>query len=209
MNHVDQVLLAIRIFDKREDLDDSSNDSSPDAIFNVMSHFEEITGMKIMESKQLHPVKSSARAVGAVLAATSSGVTAGTAGARVGTAVFDTLSVASRATHVAGFVTSVLSLPIDAYFLFTSVRALRNKSPSEVAEKIRDIQSKMVCPLEAEIPLLIESYVESKVTEVANAHFEGKIHEEFELIDDIDTLIAHDELNQNGTLSFECQSINN
>jgi hypothetical protein len=193
----------LRIFDKNEDLDGLSGDLPPDAKVNVMTHFEEITGMKIMETEQLHPVKSSARAFGAVLSATSSGVTAGTAGARIGTAVFDTLSVASRATHVAGFVASVLSQPIDAYFLVNTVRELRNRSPSEVAVKIRDIQSKMVCPLESEILPLMKAYIESKVADAAKSHLDQNHQEEFVFIDDIDTLLAHDELGNTGTLSFD------
>ncbi|KAK3753987.1 hypothetical protein QZH41_009262, partial [Actinostola sp. cb2023] len=120
-----------RIFDDDKTLNDIK-DYPTDGITNVMEHFQKITGVRIMETDQLDPLKSSARAVGAVLSVTSTGVTASTAGARIGTAVFDTLTIASRATHVAGFVASILTLPIDAYFLVKSVRELRNQSPSEV-----------------------------------------------------------------------------
>lgn len=195
--------MSHRIFDTDKSLSDA-NDHLGDGIDNVMEHFQHVTGVKIMETEQLDPFKSSARAVGAVLSVTSTGVTASTAGARIGTAVFDTLTVASRATHVAGFVASVLTLPIDAYFVVKSVRELRNQSPSEIADKIRAIQLKMVCPQEGDIPALMEAYVQSKVAEAAKEQFKAfKEHcENYDMIHDLEgLLVEHDQLG--GQLSFE------
>lgn len=184
-------------------------DVNADNITDVMEHFHQVTGVNILETDQLDPVKSSARAVGAVLSVTSTSVTASTAGARIGTAVFDTLSVASRATHVAGFVASVVTLPIDAYFLVKSVRELKNQSPSEIADKIRTIRSKMVCPQEAEIGSLIKSYVGAKITEKTQEYTEtlNEHCEKFDMIHDLDhILLEHDQLKTDGQLSFDAQT---
>ncbi|EDO27921.1 predicted protein [Nematostella vectensis] len=180
-----------RIF---EDDKEPSNLSGK-AIEDVMKHFQKITGMKIMDTEQLHPVKSSARGVGAVIAATSSVITVGTASSRLGSAVFDTLSAASRVTHIAGFVTSIIALPIDAYFLITSIRDIKNHTPSEVADRIRDIRSKMQCPEEHEIPGLIEAYITAKVAEVAKVQLKSP-NDTFELVDDLDEFVQQDEVSR-------------
>ena len=134
----------------------------------IVKIFEDMTGMAILKTEQFDPITGGTRGVSAVLGAATSCTTAGIAGARVGTAVaFDSLSAAARVTHIAGFVVSILALPFDIYFLAKSSKELADGSSSEVAAKIRSIQSRLVFPEERQVADLVHAYVKDKVTEVA------------------------------------------
>ena len=134
----------------------------------VVKLFAEITGVAIRKTDQLEPLKGGTRGVSAVLGAATSCTTAGIATARVGTAIaFDSLSAVARATHITGFVLSILAVPFDVYFLVKSSKELIKGKPSDVAERIRSIQSRLVFPEENQVESIVHAYVKDKVTEVA------------------------------------------
>ena len=156
----------------------------------ILRLFEDLTGFSVLDIEQLHPLSGGTRGLGAVLGVAASSTTAGLQAMRVGTAAFDTLTVAARATHVAGFVLSIISLPFDIYFLARSSKELKDHSPSEVAKAIRNIPARMNCPEERLIPELVRDYVRHKASEALQGFIEDD--------DDADVAFVNAELQVDG-----------
>lgn len=130
----------------------------------LMKTIEDAAGFSVRNDAQ-HLYAGGTRAWGAVLGVAASSTTAGVEVVRAGAVAFDALSTAARATHVAGFVLSVISLPFDIYFLAKSSKELKDRSPSQVAEVLRGIPDRMVCPDESQVPQLIHEYVKHQASE--------------------------------------------
>ena len=108
-------------------------------------------------------------AVGPSIRALTAVATMGTsAAAASGRAIFTALSTASRAAHIAGFVGSVLTLPLDIYSLVKSSIVLHRGSTSDAVTQIRNILDGLTCPREDEVPGLVRAYVREMFYEVGN-----------------------------------------
>ena len=88
-------------------------------------------------------------------------------------AIFAALSTASRTAHIAGFVGSVLTLPLDIYFLVNSSIVLHRGSTSDAVTQIRNILDGLTCPRKDEVPGLVHAYVWEKFHEVGNGQEEN------------------------------------
>ena len=90
-----------------------------------------------------------------------------------GRTLFAALSTVGRAAHIAGFVGSVVTLPLDIYFLVKSSIVLHRGSTSDAVTQIRNILDGLTCPRKDEVPELVHAYVWKKFHEVGNGQEEN------------------------------------
>lgn len=86
----------------------------------------------------------------------------GVQGTRIATAAFQTLSAAGRAAHLMGGIMSAISIPIDIYFIYTSIDALKKESKSEAAQAIQQLHEGVVLD-EKSSKDFVEDYIHMKV----------------------------------------------
>lgn len=86
----------------------------------------------------------------------------GVQGTRLATAAFQTLSAAGRAAHLMGGIMSAISIPIDIYFIYTSINELKKESESEAAQAIQKLHEGMVLN-ERSSKDFVEDYIQMKV----------------------------------------------
>ena len=109
-----------------------------------------------------------ARFLRALTAGATVGTSATAASISAGRAIFNTLTTAGRAAHIAGFAASAAMLPLDIYFLVKSSIVLHKGSTSEAVTQIRKILDDLTCPGNDEVPELVDAYVWVKFVEVGN-----------------------------------------
>ncbi|XP_031556160.1 uncharacterized protein LOC116292950 [Actinia tenebrosa] len=117
------------------------------------------------------------RSVFSAFTAASLTTNVGVQGTRLATAAFQTLSVAGRAAHLLGGIMSAISIPIDIYFIYTSIDELKKESESEAAKAIQELNEGMVLN-ERSSKDFVEDYINMKVhTLIRERQHQRQIHQ--------------------------------